>query len=94
MPSTTLNTNTTTPSLIGVTIVGVGIGFEKKVRVSVWRSLKKEKRLETLCCTFLRRIKEVSRIHNTVMLGWALKLNCILIENWAKTGKKNWFFKR
>jgi len=52
--------------------------------VSDWRTLIKEKRREMLCYTFLRRIKEALRLHNTVILGWALKLNWILIKNWQK----------
>jgi len=53
MSSTTLNTNTTAATVIGVTI-----GFEKKVRVSVWRTLGKKKRRETLCCTLFEKKKK------------------------------------
>jgi len=81
MPSTTAEHKHHHRNLTGVAISDVTIGFEKKVRVSVWRTLMKEKRRETLCCTFFRRRKEASRVHNTVILCWALKMNWILIEN-------------
>ena len=43
-----------------------------------------------LCFMFLRRRKETSHVHNIVILGWTLKMNWILIENWPK---KNVFVK-
>jgi len=47
----------------------VGIGFENKVMVSVWRTLMKENRRASLCCMFFRRRKEAPRNYNTVILS-------------------------